>query len=180
MNIVVKLVKKEQNNWGVTLHIRIVHDINYFLDIHPTEERINELVEVSYQHGAYGSTGLWTMTIIDLAALPDIDQVIEDELDEGISRGIKWYEDFKISKYLSKILRHFPQHIGITLDHNNWSDIAPIIKVLNDKKMARIIGPVDLDRLVYIVQKDDKRRFEISPDKNKIRATYGHSHSDQT
>jgi putative RNA 2'-phosphotransferase len=74
------------------------------------------------------------------------------------------------SKFLSLILRHKPDVIGITLDENGWTSIAQLI----DK--AHLHGvDITLDELHAIIASDDKQRFAMSSDQKRIRANQGHS-----
>ena len=68
---------------------------------------------------------------------------------------------------MSKALRHAPERIGIKLDKNGWTDVEGLLKALgNDITMANI---------EYVVANNNKKRFEFSDDKKKIRACQGHS-----
>lgn len=74
------------------------------------------------------------------------------------------------SKFLSYVLRHAPDTIGLTLDAQGWADIAELIdraKVANQ--------PLDFDSLLAIAAESDKKRFTISEDGKRIRAAQGHS-----
>jgi putative RNA 2'-phosphotransferase len=76
----------------------------------------------------------------------------------------------KISKFLSFVLRHQPDAIGITLDSEGWADIAALIAAAaNDGKQ--------LDRALIeaVVAGSDKKRFAMSDDGLRIRAVQGHS-----
>lgn len=75
--------------------------------------------------------------------------------------------DVKISKYLSKILRHNPQRIGVELDSAGWVDIDVLLD-----KVGMVIDRTDLER---VVAESDKKRFAISDDGLRIRANQGHS-----
>lgn len=70
------------------------------------------------------------------------------------------------SKFLSLILRHKPQMIGIELDEHGWADVEELIR--------RVKG-LDLEKLEKIVEQDEKRRYSFSADKKLIRANQGHS-----
>lgn len=72
-----------------------------------------------------------------------------------------------ISKYLSLILRHKPEKIGLELDPNGWADVAAIL----EKSEMNF----SLEELEYIVENNDKKRFSFNEDKTKIRANQGHS-----
>jgi putative RNA 2'-phosphotransferase len=76
----------------------------------------------------------------------------------------------RISKFLSLVLRHKPEHIGLTLDDEGWADVAELTKKAHE-------SGVILDRpiLRQIVEHAEKKRFSFSEDGKKIRANYGHS-----
>ena len=76
----------------------------------------------------------------------------------------------KTSKFLSFVLRHKPDEIGLTLDENGWANINELIEksVSYGKKINREI-------LEEVVMKNDKKRFVISDDGTSIRANQGHS-----
>ena len=59
----------------------------------------------------------------------------------------------KISKYMSMILRHRPETIGITLDEHGWADVDELIEgIAAKKKFNREI-------LEEIVRTDKKQRY---------------------
>jgi len=76
----------------------------------------------------------------------------------------------EISKMLSLILRHAPEHIGIILNQNGWTDIKQLIS-----KAKKAGYKINLEKLLETVQTNDKQRFTISEDGRKIRAAQGHS-----
>lgn len=76
----------------------------------------------------------------------------------------------KLSKFLSMILRHKPETIGITLDEHGWADVEELLDGI--QKSGRNI---DLPTLERIVAENDKQRFSFSEDRKKIRANQGHS-----
>jgi putative RNA 2'-phosphotransferase len=74
------------------------------------------------------------------------------------------------SKFLSYVLRHQPDAIGITLDLEGWVDIAAlIVAAAKDGKQ------LDRDLIQTVVTTSDKKRFAISDDGLRIRAVQGHS-----
>ena len=79
-------------------------------------------------------------------------------------------ENQKVSKFLSYVLRHRPDEIGLTLDANGWALIADLIE---RSKAASIVLSEDLIR--EIVLSSDKQRFALSRDGKRIRANQGHS-----
>ncbi len=74
------------------------------------------------------------------------------------------------SKFLSFVLRHEPQAIGITLDSEGWADISALIDGANKSGKS-----MDCDLLQQVVDTSDKKRFSISEDGLRIRAAQGHS-----
>ena len=76
----------------------------------------------------------------------------------------------KLSKFLSLILRHKPETIGIILDEHGWADVEELLHGI--QKSGRNI---DLPLLERIVAENDKQRFSFSEDRKKIRANQGHS-----
>ncbi len=75
----------------------------------------------------------------------------------------------KISKFISLVLRHSPEVIGISLDKNGWTDTQILIQKIKPK------FPIDFDILKEIVDTDEKQRYSFSADFKKIRANQGHS-----
>ena len=76
----------------------------------------------------------------------------------------------EVSKFLSYVLRHEPESIGLSLDREGWADIAELIA-----GAAR--GGQTLDEMLIraVVETSDKKRFAISADGLRIRAVQGHS-----
>ena len=75
-----------------------------------------------------------------------------------------------LSKFLSLVLRHKPEVVGIKLDENGWADVDELIEGALDKGKE-----MDLPILEAIVASDDKQRYSFNEDKTKIRANQGHS-----
>jgi putative RNA 2'-phosphotransferase len=74
------------------------------------------------------------------------------------------------SKFLSYVLRHEPQAIGLTLDSEGWADIEALIS-----GAARDGKSLDRSLIENVVANSDKKRFSISEDGQSIRAVQGHS-----
>ncbi|WP_240224803.1 RNA 2'-phosphotransferase [Rheinheimera hassiensis] len=72
-----------------------------------------------------------------------------------------------ISKFLSFILRHKPDSIGIELDPEGWANIEELIENANI--------PLNRAMLFEVVATSDKNRFTVSADGQSIRANQGHS-----
>jgi putative RNA 2'-phosphotransferase len=76
----------------------------------------------------------------------------------------------RISKFLSLVLRHQPEKIGLNLSQSGWAPVAQLIEA------ARSHGiEFTLEELQNIVASNDKRRFSLSEDGLWIRANQGHS-----
>ncbi len=76
----------------------------------------------------------------------------------------------KTSKFLSLILRHQPDKIGLTLDKAGWASTAELVAKAQAAGVALTAAQVQ-----EIVATNDKQRFELSPDGERIRASQGHS-----
>jgi putative RNA 2'-phosphotransferase len=75
-----------------------------------------------------------------------------------------------LSKFLSLVLRHQPETIGLQLDENGWASTATLLQRLREHgKQA------DLATLKEIVAQNDKQRFRFNEDFTRIRANQGHS-----
>ena len=79
-------------------------------------------------------------------------------------------EDIKVSKFLSLVLRHKPEEIGIELDENGWTSVQTLID--NSRKAG-----IDLsfDVLKHVVDTNSKKRFAFNESFDRIRASQGHS-----
>ncbi|MFC4158014.1 RNA 2'-phosphotransferase [Chitinimonas lacunae] len=76
----------------------------------------------------------------------------------------------KYSRFLSMVLRHKPETIGLTLDAEGWADVDMLLA--GAARSGRIIS---LPLLKQIVADNDKKRFSFSDDFRRIRAVQGHS-----
>ena len=74
-----------------------------------------------------------------------------------------------LSKFISLILRHKPEKIGIKLDKNGWADVNKLISKIS------LVKFIDMPTLETIVANDSKQRYSFNQDKTKIRANQGHS-----
>ena len=72
--------------------------------------------------------------------------------------------DRDISKFISLILRHKPETIGIILDEHGWANVDELISGVNKTH------PIDMERLERIVAEDGKQRYSFNEDKTLIRA----------
>ncbi|MCS7121497.1 MAG: RNA 2'-phosphotransferase [Archaeoglobaceae archaeon] len=74
----------------------------------------------------------------------------------------------KVGRFMSGILRHFPDRFGLNVDENGWVNFESLVRVLKKK-----FKWVDKWVVKAIVMSDFRERYEIRGD--KIRARYGHS-----
>jgi putative RNA 2'-phosphotransferase len=74
------------------------------------------------------------------------------------------------SKFLSLVLRHQPEVIGLALDAEGWVEVDELLAACRNhgKKVTRAI-------LEEVVATNDKKRFTFSADRRRIRANQGHS-----
>ena len=76
----------------------------------------------------------------------------------------------RVSKYLSKYLRHAPQELGLTLRPGGWVPVDDLLGA------ARRHGfPIGHDELIEVVETNDKRRFAFDETGEMIRVNQGHS-----
>jgi putative RNA 2'-phosphotransferase len=76
----------------------------------------------------------------------------------------------KLSKFLSLVLRHKPEEIGLELDAAGWANVDALLSSMQQHGIA-----ITIDQLVKIVDTDEKSRYQFSPDRKHIRASQGHS-----
>jgi putative RNA 2'-phosphotransferase len=69
----------------------------------------------------------------------------------------------RLSKRMSKALRHDPRRLGLTLDPAGWVDLDEFVAALG----------VPLARVLEVVARNDKQRFAIED--GRIRANQGHT-----
>lgn len=78
--------------------------------------------------------------------------------------------EINISKFLSLVLRHKPETIGIQLDPNGWVEVNELIEKANNYGIK-----FDREALNHIVATNSKKRFAFNDTFDKIRASQGHS-----
>ncbi|MDN3238144.1 RNA 2'-phosphotransferase [Glycomyces tritici] len=74
----------------------------------------------------------------------------------------------KVSKYLSRHLRHEPERLGIELDEHGWVEVDALLKALEDRNFQ-----VTREELEEVVARNDKQRFALRD--GRIRANQGHT-----
>jgi putative RNA 2'-phosphotransferase len=80
------------------------------------------------------------------------------------------FDSVGLSKFLSFVLRHKPDAIGLTLDPQGWVSIDELVTRGNAAGTR-----FDRDDLLQVVETSDKKRFSVSADGLSIRAAQGHS-----
>lgn len=75
-----------------------------------------------------------------------------------------------ISKFMSLVLRHKPDEIGLEIDDQGWVKVDELIIKMNQNGLR-----VDKDIINTVVETNDKKRFAFNTDKSLIRASQGHS-----
>ncbi len=76
----------------------------------------------------------------------------------------------RIGKFISLILRHEPQKIGLTLDDAGWANVNELLAGLKSKNHE-----ISFDQLKELVASNDKQRYSFNEDQTRIRANQGHS-----
>jgi putative RNA 2'-phosphotransferase len=76
----------------------------------------------------------------------------------------------RISKFLSLVLRHQPEKIGLSLDQSGWASAPQLIEASRKHGFE-----FTLEELQNVVAGNDKKRFSLSEDGFWIRANQGHS-----
>ena len=75
----------------------------------------------------------------------------------------------KYRKFLSHVLRHKPESIGITLDENGWVEVSVLLEASNAAGQDLIE-----ELLREVVETNDKKRFAFNETGDRIRASQGH------
>ncbi len=76
----------------------------------------------------------------------------------------------RISKYLSKHLRHEPAKLGLTLAPGGWVAVEALLAACERDNF-----PITRKQLEEVVATSDKQRFALDPSGTRIRANQGHS-----
>jgi putative RNA 2'-phosphotransferase len=80
-------------------------------------------------------------------------------------------KDFvRTSKFMSLVLRHKPEEIGLVLDGQGWADVDELIE-----KAGRHGVALTRELIARIVETSDKQRFAIDATGTRIQANQGHS-----
>ena len=79
-------------------------------------------------------------------------------------------EIIRTSKFLSLVLRHKPERIGLKPDDAGWVSVNELLEAVEHHGFS-----LTLDQLQHVVATNDKKRFAFSDDGLRIRASQGHS-----
>lgn len=79
-------------------------------------------------------------------------------------------DEIKISKFLSLVLRHKPETIGLLLDPAGWVSVERLLNACAEHGKS-----ISEQQLIAVVTNNDKCRFSFSLDGKMIRANQGHS-----
>lgn len=72
----------------------------------------------------------------------------------------------KISKYLSFILRHHPEKIGLKLDADRWANLDELVRKANSSGKS-----ITLEQVKDVVAMNERKIFVLSDDGLRIRCT---------
>ena len=76
----------------------------------------------------------------------------------------------KVSKYLSRHLRHDPARLGLTLEPGGWVPVDDLLRACAERSFA-----ITREELEEVVERNDKRRFAFDESGTRLRANQGHS-----
>ena len=76
----------------------------------------------------------------------------------------------KLSKFLSKHLRHEPERLGLRLAPGGWVDVGTLLAACAQRRIA-----IDRTTLDEIVARNNKQRFAFDETGTRLRAQQGHS-----
>ena len=76
----------------------------------------------------------------------------------------------KVSKYLSKHLRHAPEALGLTLEPGGWVEVDVLLEACNRRNFR-----ITREELEEVVVRNNKQRFSFDSTGSRVRANQGHS-----
>lgn len=82
-------------------------------------------------------------------------------------------QEERLGMFLSFVLRHKPENVGITLDESGYAVVEDLIIGMNKKNKQA--DQLTFELLEHIVAVDSKKRYQFSEDHKKIRCSQGHS-----
>lgn len=76
----------------------------------------------------------------------------------------------RLSKFLSRHLRHAPEELGLVLAPGGWVAVTDLLQACQRAGVC-----LSKEELEKIVQNNDKQRFSFNESRTQIRANQGHS-----
>jgi putative RNA 2'-phosphotransferase len=76
----------------------------------------------------------------------------------------------RVSKYLSRHLRHRPERLGLELAEGGWVEVSTLLRAC-----AAAGFPITRAELEHVVAVNDKQRFGFDETGTRIRANQGHT-----
>lgn len=92
---------------------------------------------------------------------------IQNEAPSVVRKQQETPNQIKVSRYLSLILRHKPDSIGLEVDVEGWVSTSELI--------AKSKLPLSIELIERLIHSSGKTRFALTNDRKFIRALYGHS-----
>lgn len=77
----------------------------------------------------------------------------------------------KKSIYLSFLLRHQPESIGLEMDRHGWVIVKDLLKCINERGKYKLT----FEELEELVANDSKGRYRFNENRTCIKACQGHS-----
>ena len=77
----------------------------------------------------------------------------------------------RLSMYIARLLRHRPEELNLTMDVHGWVPVTELV----EKIRAAGRYPITREILEDIVRQDNKGRFRLSPEEDRIKACQGHT-----
>ncbi len=82
----------------------------------------------------------------------------------------------RLSKLMSFLLRHGPREAGLRLDEEGWVPVRELARAIRERWRNREqYWWVRPEHIVAVARLDPRGRFQLSPDEERIRASYGHT-----
>ncbi len=100
----------------------------------------------------------------------DIQMTLRDDQRESLRPARNRKRHTRLSRFLSLVLRHKPEAVGVTLDEAGWVDVDVLVAACKKAKK-----PITRILLEQIVAQDEKGRYAFTEDGQRIRANQGHS-----
>lgn len=95
---------------------------------------------------------------------------VDDRLPTATMSGMDDARVVKLSKHLSRHLRHRPERLGLELEPGGWVAVDVLLAALAEHGVA-----LTRAELEEVVARNDKRRFTLDAAHDRIRAAQGHS-----